>query len=314
MNPLVFRPLYMERVWGGRRLEQTLGRDLPSGKIIGESWDIVDRAEAQSVVAEGPWAGKTLHELWANHRVEVFGARHAEAEPRFPLLCKLLDARDRLSVQVHPPASVAPELGGEPKTEMWYFLACDSGSEIYAGLTAGTTRGSFDEALRGGTVEKCLHALPTRAGDSIFIPSGRIHAIGGGNLIVEIQQNSDTTYRVFDWNRAGLDGAPRPLHVGESMASINFNDHTPALSHKTSGAVAECAYFRVEKKVLTAPTTLTTPDDFALITVVEGKAACGERLFRVGDFFLLPSKDAPPVAPATDPCAVLVTTLPEAVL
>ena len=310
MSPITFTPLYQERVWGGREFSKRLGRDLPGTQPIGEAWEVVDREEAQSVVSEGPLCGKTLHELWTGHRAEIFGARHTDAAPRFPLLCKLLDARDRLSVQVHPPADVAPQLHGEPKTEMWYFLACDPGSRIYAGLEEGTTRAAFEEKLSRGEVEECLHVLPTREGDSIFIPSGRLHAIGEGNLIVEIQQNSDTTYRVFDWNRTGLDGKPRTLHIEESMLSTDFEDFAPPLAHVASGVVAECEHFRVEKKTLTGAQDLRPADDFAIVTVVGGQASCDGRTFEPGDFFLLPAGGYPPVGPAGESCTVLVTTVP----
>jgi mannose-6-phosphate isomerase len=310
MDPIVFTPIYQERVWGGRELADRLGRSLPGSAPIGEAWEVVDRPEAQSVVAEGPLRGKTLHDLWTNQRGQIFGRRHNQSGPRFPLLCKLLDARDRLSVQVHPPAAIAPQLHGEPKTEMWYFLGCDPGSRIYAGLSAGTTRASFEEKLGCGDVEECLHVLPTHEGDSIFIPSGRLHAIGEGNLIVEIQQNSDTTYRVFDWNRMGLDGKPRDLHIAESLLSTDFNDFTPPLAHTEAGVVAECEYFRVEKKYLSAPEDLRPAGEFALVTVVGGSASCGERTFSAGDFFLLPASDAPLVGPAEGNCSVLVTTIP----
>ncbi len=310
MEAINFVPIYMERVWGGREFATRLGRELPGTQPIGEAWEIVDREEAQSVVTDGPRAGQTLHDLWANHRAEIFGPRHADAGPRFPLLCKLLDARDRLSVQVHPPAAIAPRLGGEPKTEVWYFLACDEGSRIYAGLTAGTTRASFAGALRDGTVEQCLHALPTHTGDSIFIPSGRLHAIGEGNLIVEIQQNSDTTYRVFDWNRTGLDGKPRELHVEESMESTDFADFEPGLEHVTSGPIAACASFRVEKRSLGEAEVVQEKNDFALVTLVGGAARCGGRPLQPGDFLLLPAGDNTPVEPVGGDCALLVTTLP----
>lgn len=310
MDPIVFTPIYQERVWGGRELANRLGRSLPGSQPIGEAWELVDRPEAQSVVAEGRLSGKTLHDLWTNHRAEIFGARYAASGPRFPLLCKLLDARDRLSVQVHPPAAVAPQLNGEPKTEMWYFLGCDPGSRIYAGLSTGTTRASFEEKLGRGEVEECLHVLPTHEGDSIFIPSGRLHAIGESNLIVEIQQNSDTTYRVFDWNRMGLDGKPRELHIEESLLSTDFNDFTPPLAHVETGIVAECEYFRVEKKHLSAPEDLRPAGEFALVTVVGGRAACGGRTFSAGDLFLLSASAAPLVGPAEESCSVLVTTIP----
>jgi mannose-6-phosphate isomerase len=312
MSPLRFIPLYMERVWGGRELANRLGRGLPGAQPIGEAWEIVDREEAQSVVADGPLKGKTLHALWTNHRAEVFGPRHAKAGPRFPLLCKLLDARDRLSVQVHPPAAIAPQLGGEPKTEMWYFLACDPGSRIYAGVAPGTTRESFAAALADATVENQLHVLPTHEGDSIFIPSGRLHAIGAGNLIVELQQNSDTTYRVFDWNRVGLDGKPRELHVEQSMISTDFDDYAPALKHTDSGVLAECEHFRVEKRRIDGPTVLQSPGDFAIVTVVQGAARCGNETFRAGDFYLLAAGDTTATSPERgSSCTVLVSTIPE---
>ena len=147
-------------------------------------------------------------------------------------------------------------------------------------------------------------------GDSIFIPSGRLHAIGEGNLIVEIQQNSDTTYRVFDWNRAGLDGKPRELHIEESLLSTDFADFAPPLDHVASGVVAECEHFRVEKKILTASQDLRPPGDFALVTVVGGEARCGEQTFTPGDFFLLPASGTSTVAPAHSECTALVTTIP----
>jgi len=313
MDAIRFTPIYMERVWGGHELANRLGRDLPGTQPIGEAWEIVDREEAQSVVAAGPLKGKTLHDLWTNHRAEIFGARHAKAGPRFPLLCKLLDARDRLSVQVHPPAAIAPQLGGEPKTEMWYFLACDPGSRIYAGLAPGTTRETFAAALADGTVESKLHILPTQEGDSIFIPSGRLHAIGEGNLIVEIQQNSDTTYRVFDWNRVGLDGKPRELHVEQSVVSTDFDDFAPPLNHAESGVLAECEHFRVEKRKIDGPTLLQSLGDFAIVTVVQGLACCGNETFRAGDFYLLTAGGTAVTSPeGNGSCSVLVSTIPGA--
>jgi mannose-6-phosphate isomerase len=243
---LRFRPLYQTRVWGGRRLETVLHRVLPDARPYGESWELVDREGHQSVVASGPLAGVTLHELWADHRREVFGDPLAEsAAPRFPLLIKVLDCMDDLSIQVHPPASVAAALHGEPKTEVWFVAHADPGARIYAGLRRGVTRETFERALETGTVADCVHDGVARTGDSLFVPSGRLHALGGGLLIYEIQQNSDTTYRVFDWNRVGLDGVPRALHVAESLRCIDFGDVEPALSHAAEGVLASCEYFRV---------------------------------------------------------------------
>jgi mannose-6-phosphate isomerase len=164
-----------------------------------------------------------------HHEREVLGSAAAATDHRFPLLCKILDARDRLSLQVHPPVAAARELGGEPKTEMWYIAEAGPGAELYVGLKHGITRSQFEERLRGGSVEECFHRIPVHQGDTMFLPSGRVHAIGAGLVIFEIQQNSDTTYRVFDWNRVGLDGQPRALHVPQSLASIDFDDVEPAL-------------------------------------------------------------------------------------
>jgi len=148
---------------------------------------------------------------------------------RFPLLIKLLDAQEKLSLQVHPPASKAAELRGDPKTEMWFIADAVPDAELYVGLKRGVTRADFERRIGDGSVAECFHRAKVRAGDSMFLPSGRVHAIGAGLVIFEIQQNSDTTYRVFDWNRVGLDGKPRELHVPQSLASIDFNDFEPAL-------------------------------------------------------------------------------------
>lgn len=227
--PLTFRPIYQDRVWGGQRLAEVFGRELPAGRVIGESWEVCDRPDAVSVVAAGPLAGRTLGELMAQDPLGVWGQAVAPGT-RFPWLCKLLDACDDLSLQVHPPAALAASMGGEPKTEMWYVAAAEPGSCLYAGLRPGVTRDEFERRARDGTVADLFHRLPVGVGDVLFLPSGRVHALGKGLVIFEIQQNSDTTYRVFDWNRVGLDGKPRALHLEQAMASIDFNDFAPALA------------------------------------------------------------------------------------
>ncbi len=228
LYPLTFHPIFKERVWGGRRLEQLYHKGLPPGRPIGESWEISDRPGDVSVIANGPLAGKDLHWLMENHAADLLGP--AKAAPlRFPLLVKILDAQEKLSLQVHPPTTKATELGGEPKTEMWYIADAQPGAELYVGLKRGMTRDTFAEKTRDGTVADCFHRIPVKQGDVMFLPSGRVHAIGAGLVIFEIQQNSDTTYRVFDWNRVGLDGKPRELHTAESLASIDFDDFEPSL-------------------------------------------------------------------------------------
>ena len=232
LYPFVFRPLPKERVWGGRRLQELYGKDLPPDRPIGESWEISDRPGEASVIANGPLAGRNLRWLMEQHGSELLGRKTAPAEP-FPLLVKILDARETLSLQVHPPATKAKELHGEPKTEMWFVAAAEPGAELYVGLKRGVTRKEFESRLTAGTVAECIHRVKVSAGDAMFLPSGRVHALGAGLVIFEIQQNSDTTYRVFDWNRAGLDGKPRELHVPQSLASIDFEDIEPALLPRT---------------------------------------------------------------------------------
>ena len=307
--PLVFEPLFMERVWGGRRLETLLGKRLEPGVRIGESWELVDREDAQSVVHEGPLRGLTLNELWTRQRAEVFGPGLGYA-PRFPLLFKILDAQDRLSVQVHPPAAVAGRLGGEPKTEMWFILDALLDSDLYAGLKRGVTRADFEAALAAGSVAEKIHSFPIKAGDAMFIPSGRIHAIGAGNLIIEVQQNSDTTYRVFDWNRLGLDGQPRALHVAESLASIDFDDAEPVIAQPDGETVVACEFFRAERWTLDQP-RISDGKGFAVFSVIEGTVRCGGREFARGAFFLLPANATDrEIQPVTPGASVLRTTVP----
>ncbi len=227
LYPLTFHPIFKERVWGGRELERLYRKHLPSGVPIGESWEISDRPGDVSIIANGPLAGKDLRWLMENHATEILGRAKSAAGNRFPLLCKILDAREKLSLQVHPPASKAAELGGEPKTEMWLIADAAPGAELFVGLKRGATRQEFEKKIKTGEVTECFHRVPVRAGDAMFLPSGRVHAIGAGLVIFEIQQNSDTTYRVFDWNRVGLDGKPRELHISQSLASIDFRDFEP---------------------------------------------------------------------------------------
>lgn len=289
--PISFEPLPMERVWGGRALEQVYGRSLPDAtRPYGESWEIVDREDEQSVVKAGAFQGKSLHELWTHHREELFGPGFEKCD-RFPLLIKILDACDDLSIQVHPPAAVAPALGGEPKTEMWYIADAAPDAKLYVGLKNGVTREDFETAIADGTVADCVHVIVPKAGESIFIPSGRLHAIGGGLLIFEIQQNSDTTYRVFDWNRTGLDGKPRALHVQESLASIDFHDFEPEMDPPLGNTLARCPLFQVDRFVLKDGETIANPDTerFSLIGVVSGALEYGNgEVFAAGDFALLP--------------------------
>ena len=308
MKPITFHPLYMTRVWGGRSLESIYQRDLPDSQPYGESWEITDRQGEQSLVSSGDFAGKTLHELWKNHREEIFG--EGLTGDRFPLLIKILDARDDLSIQVHPPKEVAAGLGSDPKTEMWYIAGRDPDAQLYIGLKNGTTRETFENSLIDGTVEEQVHAVQPEPGESIFIPSGRLHAIGAGFLIYEIQQNSDTTYRVFDWNRMDLDGTPRDLHIKESMASIDFEDFEPGMDTPNGHTLASCEYFVVDQYDLKAGDTIANQGDrFSIITVVSGEITFGkDQSFQTGDFFILPRGTAS--LKASNETKILQTSIP----
>ncbi len=272
---LRFQPLYQERVWGGRALETALGRSLPARAPIGESWEVVDRPEAQSVVAGGSFDGQSLRAVLAQHGADVMGPKWPVEKP-FPILVKWLDCRERLSLQVHPPAAVADELKGEPKTENWYIAETAPGAELIVGLKRGVTREQFERSIAEKTLEKCVHRFNVAAGDSILVHSGQVHAIDAGNLILEIQQNSDTTYRVYDWGRVGLDGVPRQMHVAQSLRSIDWTDFEPApvRAAPTSGVIADCAEFRIRRVVLGAGerVQVRAGEQPRLLSVVSGAA------------------------------------------
>ena len=308
-QPLVFEPLFMERVWGGRRLETLYGKRLPSAALIGESWEIVDRPEAQSVVHEGPLRGETLHNLWAKHREAIFG--NVPDSPRFPILAKLLDAQENLSLQVHPPPKIATKLGGEAKSELWYVADAAPKARIYAGLKKGATRAVFEKAVENGTVERHLHTIDVATGDAIFLPSGRLHALGGGNLMVEIQENSDTTYRVFDWNRIRKGQPRREMHIAEALQCIDFEDVEPVVARPTGERLAKHERFEVEKWELEGERQIVEPGRFAIVVCLTGELVCADRQFKPGDFFLVPAElEDRVVRPLGEGASLLRVTLP----
>jgi mannose-6-phosphate isomerase len=286
-QPLVFEPIFMERVWGGRHLESLYGKRLPSAALIGESWEIVDRPEAQSVVHEGPLRGKTLHELWCKHRAEIFG--NVPDSPRFPILCKLLDAQENLSLQVHPPRAIAKQLGGEPKSELWYIAHAAPKARLYAGVKKGTTRESFLKVLESGTTEKNLHAIEVKAGDAVFLPSGRMHALGGGIVLVEIQENSDTTYRIYDWDRTKKGRAARQLHITEAMQCLDFKDVEPALLQAKGESLVANELFEIEKWDLRGVREIAPIGESVIVCCLNGSFRCAEINLMSGEFCLIPA-------------------------
>jgi mannose-6-phosphate isomerase len=308
LYPFIFHPIFKERVWGGRKLEALYGKALPPGVPIGESWEISDRPGDASVIANGPLAGKDLRWLMENHGGALMGEVPAQ-NGRFPWLVKLLDARERLSLQVHPPAAKAAGLGGEPKTEMWYVAAAEPGAELYAGLKRGVTPAAFERGIQTGTVADCFHRVAVTAADAMFLPSGRVHAIGAGLVIFEIQQNSDTTYRVFDWNRLGLDGKPRSLHIPQSLASINFDDFEPAClgreyrseNHLWVRPLVDDPIFRIRAfRTQTRETMLFSAPGPRILGIVEGRVELSDGASSValekGRFCLVPAAAKSPEA------------------
>src|SRR5436189_1147939 len=287
MTPLTFEPIFMERMWGGRRLEAEFGKKLPPQRPIGESWEIVDRPEAQSIVRNGLLRGKTLHELWTQYRDEIFG--EAPDSSRFPLLLKLLDAHDKLSLQVHPPEKIADRLGGESKTEFWYIAGADPGAERYLGFRESLTLDQFMKALRDGPAADYMHKIQVKTGDAMFLPAGRLHALGAGNLLIEVQQNSDTTYRVFDWNRVDDKGKQRQLHIDQALQCIDFNDVAPKLVEPQGELLVRHKLFEVQKWNLAGPREISSRGSFAIVCCLTGSLRCGDADLSPGEFCLVPA-------------------------
>jgi len=256
LHPLILRPAYKDYIWGGNRIPTVFDRSLPPG-IYAESWELSDRPEGMGIVDNGPLQGTTLAKVLEQFGHDLLG--HGVCGNTLPLLVKLIDARERLSIQVHPDNESAARGLGEAKTEAWHVLAAAPGSRVYAGLKPATDRSVFLQALRDGRLENCLNAVPIQPGDTIFIPGGRVHAIGEGLLLLEVQQNSNTTYRVYDWGRVGHDGKPRDLHVEQALQVIRWRDADPVKTtpwsvtdgpQVTPTVLVECPFFRLERMEL----------------------------------------------------------------
>ncbi|MBM3188715.1 MAG: class I mannose-6-phosphate isomerase [Chloroflexi bacterium] len=257
--PLTFEPVFRDYIWGGRRLETLYERALPPG-VVAESWEISGHPNAPTSVTDEHWRGKTLPQVMAELGTELVGRRSRKALDRglFPLLIKLLDANRDLSVQVHPDDELASQIEGARlgKTEMWYVLHAEPGAELIYGLACGVTKSSFKQALAEGEVETQLHRLPIAAGDAIFVPAGTVHALLAGAIVVEVQQNSDTTYRVYDWGRTGANGEPRELHIDKALRAIDWARIAPQKAASVPLAAEEgmgrsllvsCPQFAVER-------------------------------------------------------------------
>lgn len=223
MPPLRLQPLFKQRPWGGRRLAEQWQKPACDAAGWAESWEVVDLGDDQSRVLGGPFDGRSLHDLVREHPQELLG-RHASLE-QFPLLFKFLDAAETLSVQVHPNDAQAAVLapGQHGKSEAWVVVAADPSSRLFVGLKSGVDRHTLEQHLAAHTVEQCLSSIPARVGDVISVPAGTVHAIGAGVSLAEIQQPSDVTFRLYDWNRRDAQGRLRPLHVELAMQCIDFS-------------------------------------------------------------------------------------------
>lgn len=243
--PLKFRPILKQRIWGGQKLRE-LGKEIASGEKIGESWELADLPDDKSIISNGELAGQTLGWAIQKYPKEITGDENF-AGP-FPLLIKFLDAQDILSVQVHPDEQTCKRLGeGDPKTECWYIIGAEPGATIYKGLKEGVTKEKFAEAIQEGNVAEMLAEVVVEIGQCHFLPAGTAHSIGPGLLIAEIQTPSDTTYRVFDFNRVDDKGQARPLHIEEALESIHFERGGEKLSVTSTGRLVDCEYFKVDK-------------------------------------------------------------------
>jgi mannose-6-phosphate isomerase len=276
LYPLRFAPVFRRYVWGGRKLGTILGKPIGPGNDYAESWEVVDHGEDQSRVADGPLKGMSLHDLTLKHGKELLG-RH-DPQPRFPLLFKFLDCEKTLSVQVHPNDQQAAKLDPPDagKTEAWVVLAAKSGSVIYAGLKRGFDRPALEREVARGACELCLHRFEPAPGDCVFLPAGGIHALGAGLMISEIQQASDVTFRLFDWNRLGTDGKPRPLHVEQALDAIDYNrgpidpQKPRPTERRHVSRLVECDKFVVDRWEFDEPYRVGGDDRFHLISVLHG--------------------------------------------
>jgi mannose-6-phosphate isomerase len=275
LYPLLLQPALHVKVWGGRQLAQIMNKALPTDEPYGEAWELHDTA----TVTNGALSGCTLAELLAQYTHDLIGADN-DASQGFPLLAKLLDASAWLSVQVHPNDAQARQLEGQPrgKTEAWYVIAAEPGAKLVTGLHPGTTRAEIAHATRTNTLERLLIYEEVRAGDVLSIPAGVVHALGPGILLYEIQQSSDTTYRLYDWGRVGLDGKPRPLHIEKSLAVAN-TEHLPPIRHTDhiltqKVDIVRCPFFATELYQFMDGGTIDFDDSktFDSLTCIEGSA------------------------------------------
>ena len=317
LEPLRFRRHLVEKVWGGRALEARFGFELPAGKRIGETWEIVDREGENSVVDGGPFDGLRLADLMKERGSELLGSAPASRSGRFPLLVKYIDAADDLSVQVHPNEEAAAALGGaaESKTEAWVVVDVDAGGKLYAGLRPGLDRAQYEPVASRAEGVPLLVDHDVAPGDCVLVRGGTVHAIGKGVTILEVQENSDTTYRLYDWGRVGLDGQPRETHVEEAMACTVYDRVVERI--RPSGLSDEpeplvhSPLFGLDRLRLTEAREEPAAEAFRIYAVLSGSGAIVEEgrfwSLETGSVWLLPASfGAHRIAPAQDGLELIV--------
>jgi mannose-6-phosphate isomerase len=306
LYPLRFKPILRRLIWGGRRLGTVLHKPIGNESDYAESWEVSDYHDQVSVVENGDLADSTIRDLVHTRAAELLGEA-VGAREQFPLLVKFIDAREPLSVQVHPNDELGRRLAGDNgKTESWVIVDVEPGSVIYAGLKAGVDRDRLKKAIDSNTVEPLLHRIEPKRGDCILIEAGTVHAIGAGVLLAEIQEMSDATFRVYDWGRVGPDGKPRALHIEQAMQSIDFErgpvDPTRPVWEPMAGGgsrerLARSQYFALERLKLGAPSHVGASDRFTILMGLSGTAEIVYRDDRVrldfGQTVLLPAALGP---------------------
>jgi len=291
LYPLRFIPVYKDYLWGGSRIPKVFNRDMPDG-IYAESWEISTHPDGSTSIANGPLAGKTLGDLLPQHKEELLGSRVKGDD--FPLLIKLIDARDALSVQVHPNDANAAAVGGDPKTEMWYFLEGDAEAKIYCGLKPGVGKPEVLQAMEDNTFADILQTVPAQPGEAAFVPGGRVHAIGAGCLVLEIQQNSNTTYRLYDWGRTDAEGNARELHIDKALQVIGWENNADPRCEVRGTTIESCDYFQLDRFELSEQKNFPmSGKSFHALFIAEGSGtirwADGEEELTAGQSWLVPA-------------------------
>lgn len=289
MYPLKFTPIYQERIWGGQNIAKIFGRKI-DGEHIGESWDLSSHSNGTSIVENGYLAGKNLNELIAEYKEQLIGKKFAD-DTAFPLLIKILDANDNLSIQVHPDDEYAHRVEGEAgKTEAWYVIHAKENANIIYGLKNKITKEDFVKAIENNRIDDAVQRVPVKAGNMIFVPAGMIHALLDGVMVYEVQQNSDTTYRVYDYDRIGADGKKRELHIEKALEVIQFAEQ-PNYSFDEQNI--QCPYFSMEKVSVAGEKVETAKEEFIIYCVIAGSGEIRYKEFIVdlhsGDTILIPA-------------------------